>query len=96
MTIWAIIILVATSVPVTDMALHAPPPWLDNGVHGVLYAVLATRRPSGPVVEIGTQYGRSTRRILDMIDLLGLDTRVICYDIHDDVRHFRKLDSQSI
>ena len=33
----------------------------------VLYAVLAARRPTGPLVEIGTQYGRSTRRILDMI-----------------------------
>lgn len=55
----------------------------------VLYAVLATRRPTGPLVEIGTQYGRSTRRILDMIELLGLDNEVICYDISDDVQHFR-------
>jgi len=55
----------------------------------VLYAILATRRPTGPLVEIGTQYGRSTRRILDMIEFLGLDNKVICYDIHDEVRHFR-------
>jgi len=55
----------------------------------VLYAILATRRPTGPVVEIGTQYGRSTRRILDMIEFLGLDNEVICFDIQDDVQHFR-------
>ena len=54
----------------------------------VLYSVLATRRPQGPIVEIGTQYGRSTRRLLDMIKLLGLDNDVICYDIHNEVRHF--------
>ncbi len=38
------------------------------------------------VVEIGTQHGKSTRRILDMLALLGLPARVTCFDIRDELR----------
>jgi VanZ family protein len=37
---WAIIILIATSVPVVELARRGPPPWLDETVHFTLYAVL--------------------------------------------------------
>ena len=38
--IWAIIILVATSVPVIDVAPRIPPAWLDKALHAALYGVL--------------------------------------------------------
>lgn len=38
--VWAIVILVATSVPVTEMAHRLPVPWLDKAVHAALYGVL--------------------------------------------------------
>lgn len=41
------------------------------------------------VVEIGTQYGKSTRRILDIKAHLKQDTSVIAYDIDDQVKHFK-------
>ncbi len=40
MAAWAGLILVATSVPVADVALRSPVPWADKVVHGVLYLVL--------------------------------------------------------
>src|SRR5205807_250364 len=45
----------------------------------VLYAAMATLRPR-TVVEIGTQHGKATRRILDIKDLLDLPTRVVGFD----------------
>jgi hypothetical protein len=53
----------------------------------VLYLAMTIVRPR-TIVEIGTQHGKSTRRILDAIDLLGLETRVICFDVNDVVEHF--------
>jgi hypothetical protein len=53
-----------------------------------IYAVLAHRRPTQPVVEIGTQHGRSTRRILDMLKQLGLSNDVVCFDVADQVQDF--------
>ena len=38
--IWAVVILVATSVPVVDLATRVPLPGLDKLVHGAMYAVL--------------------------------------------------------
>ncbi|HIE11185.1 MAG TPA: hypothetical protein EYP62_06175 [Kiritimatiellae bacterium] len=38
------------------------------------------------VVEIGTQYGQSTRRLRDMLDLLRPDARMVCYDLADELR----------
>lgn len=40
------------------------------------------------VVEIGTQYGKSTRRILDMLKLLDIDASVTCFDVATAVRFF--------
>jgi len=37
---WAALILIATTVPLTDIASRAPVPWLDKLVHGALYLVL--------------------------------------------------------
>jgi len=37
---WAVLILVATTVPVTDFVTRAPTLWLDKFVHGGLYLVL--------------------------------------------------------
>lgn len=54
----------------------------------VLYLVLLATRPR-TIVEIGTQYGKSTRRILDMKQRLGLACDVVCFDVANDVRHFR-------
>lgn len=49
--------------------------------------MLKQRRP--PVlIEIGTQFGRSTRRLIDTIADLGLRCEVHCYDIIDQVQHF--------
>lgn len=53
----------------------------------LLYMVMAVRRPAG-IVEIGTQHGKSTRRILDAHRALGLPGRVHGFDIEDTVRHF--------
>ena len=38
--VWAVLILIATTVPVTDLVLRTPTLWLDKLVHGVLYLVL--------------------------------------------------------
>ena len=37
---WAVLILVATTVPVTNLVVRAPALWLDKLVHGGLYLVL--------------------------------------------------------
>lgn len=37
---WAALILIATTVPVTELAFRAPARWLDKLVHGTLYLVL--------------------------------------------------------
>ena len=54
-----------------------------------VYVLMARRRPR-TIVEIGTQYGRSTRRIIDISKALGLEARVVCYDIADEVAFFQK------
>jgi len=38
--VWAVLILVATTVPVTDFVTRVPALWLDKFVHGGLYLVL--------------------------------------------------------
>jgi len=39
------------------------------------------------VVEIGTQFGKSTRRIVDMLNLLSLNSQVTCFDILDGLKY---------
>ena len=40
------------------------------------------------MVEIGTHFGRSTRRLIDMQEVLGLSYHVECYDVIDRVQFF--------
>lgn len=54
----------------------------------VLYLLLLRHRPR-KIVEIGTQYGKSARRILDMVRQLGMSAELICFDEVDEVRHFQ-------
>lgn len=53
-----------------------------------LHCLLDFARPEN-LIEIGTYQGGSTRRILDSINQLQLDTAVYTYDIEDMVRHFK-------
>ncbi|MBI3464555.1 MAG: glycosyltransferase family 4 protein, partial [Planctomycetes bacterium] len=53
----------------------------------VLYVLLECMRPR-TIVEMGTQYGKSARRIIDIKALLGLESRVVCFDVADEVRYF--------
>ncbi len=39
------------------------------------------------VVEIGTQFGKSTRRIVDILNLLSLNSQVTCFDILDEIKY---------
>jgi hypothetical protein len=39
------------------------------------------------IVEIGSQYGKSTRRILDILHLLGLHSQMTCFDILDELKY---------
>ena len=61
----------------------------------IIYLILQTTRPH-TIVEIGTDYGKSTRRIIDIKDLLGLDSQVICFDVVDHVEHFTPDEAQLI
>jgi glycosyltransferase involved in cell wall biosynthesis len=54
----------------------------------VLCLAMGILRPR-TIVEVGTQHGKSTRRILDMAGLLGLESRLFCFDVVNEVRHFR-------
>ena len=53
----------------------------------VLHCLCARFQPP-EFIEIGTHQGKSTRRILDSIAHLQLETRLTCYDIEDLVEHF--------
>ena len=61
----------------------------------LLYVILSRFQPS-TIVEVGTQHGKSTRRILDMVNLLGLASRVICFDQIDEVHHFDRREAELI
>jgi glycosyltransferase involved in cell wall biosynthesis len=54
----------------------------------VLYAILTTRRPAS-LVEIGTQAGRSARRLLDMRNALRLEAPLACFDVEDGLEFVR-------
>jgi hypothetical protein len=61
----------------------------------ILYNILANTRPQS-IVEIGTQYGRSTRRIIDIKNLLKLDSSIVCFDVADEVQHFGRGEAQLV
>lgn len=52
----------------------------------LIYLAVLRLRPSH-VVEIGTQYGKSTRRILDILDQLDLTSTVTCLDVVDELKY---------
>ena len=47
----------------------------------------AWRLRPAQVVEIGTQFGKSTRRIVDILYLLSLNSQVTCFDILDEIKY---------
>ena len=51
-----------------------------------IFFVLFNVKVPQVVVEIGTQFGQSTRRLRDMLDLLHPDAAIVCYDIADELR----------
>jgi glycosyltransferase involved in cell wall biosynthesis len=53
----------------------------------VLFVLISLTRPR-TMIEVGTGEGKSTRRILDMMTLLGHDGRVVCFDPEPRVQHF--------
>jgi len=54
----------------------------------LLYLAVLLLQPRS-VVEIGTQYGKSTRRILDLLKFAGLEAcQVTCFDIKNQVKYF--------
>ncbi len=61
----------------------------------VVYVAMTVARPA-TIVEVGTQYGKSTRRILDMKEALGLEAQVVCYDISDDVQFFSREEARLV
>jgi hypothetical protein len=61
----------------------------------ILYFLLAKTRPP-TLVEIGTQHGKSTRRLLDIKKLLGLKGKFFAFDIQDQVEHFKPREAKVI
>ncbi len=53
----------------------------------IIYVILSLFPPKA-IVEIGTQYGKSTRRIIDIKNLLRLESNIVCFDIANQVKHF--------
>lgn len=59
----------------------------------LIYKVLKIFRPKN-IVEIGTQEGRSTRKLIDMKEWLGLKSFIYCFDIVDQVKYFTPVEAQ--
>jgi len=51
----------------------------------LIYLVTIRLCPTN-IVEIGTQYGKSTRRILDIVELENLNATVTCFDLIDEIK----------
>jgi glycosyltransferase involved in cell wall biosynthesis len=61
----------------------------------ILYLVLERFRPR-TILEIGTQHGKSARRLIDMQAALGLDAKIVCFDIVDEVKHFARDEAELV
>jgi hypothetical protein len=61
----------------------------------ITYVMLGAHRPAS-IIEIGTFYGKSTRRIIDMKSALGLTALIFCYDISDNVSCFQPEEAKLI
>jgi hypothetical protein len=59
----------------------------------IFYVAMALHSPQH-LVEVGTQYGRSTRRLIDIKNHLGLATEIHCFDIQDEVKFFTADEAQ--
>lgn len=59
------------------------------------YFVCEQYRPE-VIVEIGTQFGVSTRKIIDIKNHLGLDAPVVCFDIEDQVKYFKPNEAELV
>ena len=57
---------------------------------------LTAHFPPPELVEIGTRLGKSTRRILDRIAHLRLETAATCSDIEDLVQYFNRQEAALI
>lgn len=55
----------------------------------VMYVLFNIYIPKS-IVEIGVQFGRSTRRIIDMKNRLGMNAEITSYDLEDKVQFFEK------
>ncbi len=54
----------------------------------ILFLMLKKFAPKS-IIEIGTQYGKSTRRMIDMTRELGMPIKIQCFDIANRVQHFQ-------
>lgn len=61
----------------------------------ILHAIFSVYRPQ-VVVEIGAQHGKATRRMLDSLALLGLEARVVTFDVLDQVEYFQPREAELI
>lgn len=51
----------------------------------IVYLIMQRFRPE-TIAEVGTQYGNSTRRIIDIMNLLDLNKRPTCFDVEDELK----------
>jgi hypothetical protein len=51
----------------------------------ILYIAIKILQPAN-IVEIGTQYGKSTRRIIDIVEMQNLASTITCYDVVDAIK----------
>jgi hypothetical protein len=63
----------------------------------ILYVVFRQYRPKS-VIEIGTQYGKSTRRLIDMhkLTLSSNPNEIVCFDVEDQVQFFEKNEAKLV
>lgn len=61
-----------------------------NFEEAFIAAVALSLTRAETLVEIGTQEGKSTRRLVDLKEFLGLSMRVICFDKSDSLKFVRR------
>jgi glycosyltransferase involved in cell wall biosynthesis len=61
----------------------------------IVYVLLDALRPRS-IVELGTQNGRSARRLLDIRDFLGLEAKVVTFDVSNQVEHFAPVEAELV
>jgi len=61
----------------------------------LMYVMFRQYQPES-VIEIGTQYGKSTRRLIDLRKFAGQNAKVVCFDIEDQVKYFDKSEADLV